>query len=391
MTESPSGAGKAVVKPVQRRIWRIAQQIVAPIVSRKYNGSFEQIGIDGPFLLVCNHACNADPIFVGLLSREKPLTYVASEHLERLGFVTTLLTRSFSIIPRKKASTAVDTVRSVLRALKQGASVVLFAEGECTWDGVSNEVFPATGKLAKISRVPLVTCRLEGNYLTKPRWAKASRRGSINGRVVRRYTPEELAKMSPEEITAAINCDIYENAWETQRRANAPFISGASAEGLERALFICPECGEMGSLRTNKNAIFCTKCNMRVTLDGSSFFQNGRFPTVREWDIWQQGELQRRMGTGEENAELFPAKGKMADLSGGTKKRVPFHLDLRRGAIVIDGKTIPLSDFTDMAMVKTNRLLFEWNGSYYEIVTKNGILRPYLLAKQFYSTEKGGE
>ncbi len=391
MRESPPAAEKTPVTPAQRRVWYVAQRTVAPVVARKYKGPFEQIGVDGPFLLVCNHACNTDPILVGLLSKNKPLTYVASEHLERLGAVTKLLTHCFSIIPRKKASSAADTVKSILRALKQGASVVLFAEGECTWDGVSGRVFPATGKLAKISRVPLVTCRLEGNYLTKPRWAASARKGRITGTVIRRYAPEELASMRPEEITAAINRDIYVDAWETQRRDEVPFVSKAPAEGLDKALFICPECREIGSLRTRRDAIFCTKCGMRVTLDGSSFPQSGRFATIRQWDIWQQEELLRRMRTGEGLTDLFPATGTLTDLVGGTKRPIRFCLDLQRRAMVIDGESVPFSDISDMAMVKTDRLLFGRDGGYFEIVSKGGILRPYLLAKQGDSSEKENE
>ena len=232
--ERNTAAGTDPVTTAQRRAWRLTYITAKPVMAHKYNFTCDQIGINGPFLLVSNHACNADPILIGLSSKDMPLTYVASEHLERMGVVTKLLTRYYSIIPRKKASSAADTVKSVLRALKRGAPVVLFAEGECTWDGVSAPVFPATGKLAKVSRVPLVTYRLEGNYLSVPRWADSSRRGRIRGRVVHRYSPEELAKMSPDAITAAINRDIYEDAWETQRRDNVILASRKRAEGLEK-------------------------------------------------------------------------------------------------------------------------------------------------------------
>lgn len=383
-------AGTDPVTPAQRRAWRLTYITAKPVMAHKYNFTCDQIGINGPFLLVSNHACNADPILIGLSSKDMPLTYVASEHLERMGAVTKLLTRYYSIIPRKKASSAADTVKSVLRALKRGAPVVLFAEGECTWDGVSAPVFPATGKLAKVSRVPLVTYRLEGNYLSMPRWADSSRRGRIRGRVVHRYSPEELARMSPDEITAAINRDIYEDAWETQRRDNVILASRKRAEGLERALFICPECGEIGGLQTKGDAIFCTKCGMRVTVDQRGFFRDGRFSTVREWDVWQREQFPR-LTENPAHAELFPADGVLTDLSAGTKRKISFCLDLAGGAMVIGGEHIPLPDFSDMAMVKTNRLLFGWNGDYYEIVSKHGILRPYLLAKQLYSIEKGKE
>ena len=40
-----------------------------------------------------------------------------------------------------------------------------------------------------------------------------------------------------------------------------------------------------------------------------------------------------------------------------------------------------------MAMVKTNRLLFTTSDGYFEIFTKNGVLRPYLLAFKMHAEE----
>lgn len=388
--EKNSAAKAASTERIRRRAWRSAFRILSPIFKRKYNCSNEQIGVEGPYLLIANHAANSDPILVSFSSRNKPLTFVASEHLERLGILTGLLTRYFSIIPRSKASTAFGTVKSILKALRHGESVLLFAEGDCTWDGVSAKVFPATGKLAKASHVPLVTYRLEGNYLSKPRWANAPRRGAISGRVVRVYSPEELAAMSAEEITEAIDCDIYEDAWATQKRTGTAFLAKAPAEGLEKALFICPECGRIGSLATRGSELFCTECGMHAQVDGSSLFKSGPFPTIREWDLWQKGEYSALLREGEPGP-LFPANGRLTSLLDKKKKKVRFSLDLKERAVVIDGKPFPFSGISDMAMVKTNRLLFTTSDGYFEIFTKSGVLRPYLLAFKMHAEEMENE
>ena len=78
-------------------------------------------------------------------------------------------------------------------------------------------MFSNTGKLVRNSGATLVTYRLEGNYLSAPRWGKGTRRGKINARLVGVYPPEELKKMKPDEITALINKDIFEDAWERQK------------------------------------------------------------------------------------------------------------------------------------------------------------------------------
>ncbi|MBQ7060853.1 MAG: 1-acyl-sn-glycerol-3-phosphate acyltransferase [Clostridia bacterium] len=372
-----------------RRIgWLAAQILAVPSIKRKHGCDMEPVEIDGPFLLIANHANNSDPILVGMASENRPLTFVASEHLGRLGFVSKLLQKHFSIISRSKASTAFGAVRAILKALKAGEGVLLFAEGDCTWNGVSNKVFPATGKLAKAGRAPLVTYRLEGNYLSKPRWAKHGRRGGIAGRIVHIYSPEELETMTADQITAAIDRDIHENAWETARRTGSVYRGKALAEGLEKALFICPECGGADCLKTEKNDIFCTKCGFRTSLSDSGAFASGRFPTVLEWDLWQEETLSKLIKEGGPQS-LFGGEGKLRDLldKKAKAKQVSYRLDLKEGALVIDGRPIPLAGITDMAMVKTERLLFTDREGYFELFTKDGILRPYLMAKQAYSRE----
>lgn len=371
----------AGVSAAQQRAWALAHRVLAPVFRRKYGFSCEQLDLTGPCLLIANHAANFDPILVSLASKSRPLSFVASEHLERLGLITRLLTHNFSIIPRSKAASAVGTVRSVLKALRQGAAVLLFAEGDCTWSGVSAEVVPATGKLAKAAGVPLVTCRLSGNYQSKPRWARKARKGRITGSLVHVYPPEELAAMRPEEIAAAIDRDIYEDAWqnETVYRAKKP------AEGLEQALFLCPDCGRLGSLHTRGNAVFCG-CGFRVTLDGGSHLQGGRFSTIADWDAWQTEAFAAYSAQASDDA-LFPGSGRLARLTDGSRRRVRFRLDLVSRALVIDETPIPLSEISDMAMVKTDRLLFTRGGDYYEIHAKHAILRPYLLAFKQEETE----
>lgn len=68
-----------------------------------------------------------------------------------------------------------------------------------------------------------MTYRFEGAFLTAPRWGKGVRKGRMRGHIVNIYTPEQLKDMSPEEITEAINRDIYEDAWSRQKQEPTVF------------------------------------------------------------------------------------------------------------------------------------------------------------------------
>lgn len=369
------------------RFWRFLQIFAVPILTKKYRYACDRIELKGPYLLIANHAANFDPILMGIASPE-PLTVVGSEHLERLGFLTRLIHRFFSLIPRRKAASGRQTVIQILKALKQDQPVLLFAEGECTWDGVSAEIFPATGKLAKLARVPLVTFRLQGNYLAQPRWAKKARKGPISGRIVNVYSPEQLGEMNADDVNDAINRDLFVDAPSRAQLEGTKYRSRASAQGLEQALFICPACQRIGVLRAEGDELSCD-CGMRARLDQSGVFAEGPFVTIHDWDAWQRQTLEELLGNDDAPTELFPGSGKLTDCSDGTTREVRFSLDLSAQAIRIDGEAHPFSGISDIAMVKASRLVFTADHTYYELFAKNAILRPYLMAVQ--ASQKGTE
>ena len=160
-----------------QKIWRVLYGLLAPMVQRKFAMTHEDLHLDGPVLLIPNHVSAWDPLLVAMSLRDKQVYYVASEHIFRLGLVTKLIRWLVDPIPRRKASSGADTVKACLRHLRAGHSVCLFAEGEQSWDGLTQPIFPATGKLAKASGASLVTYRLEGAYLSLPRWGRGIRRG----------------------------------------------------------------------------------------------------------------------------------------------------------------------------------------------------------------------
>lgn len=372
-----------------RAAWSAVRSFVIPFIKGKYRCDIEAVPARPPYLLISNHAMNMDPILIGMASPGSPLAFVASEHLERQGAVTKLLNAAFEIIPRSKASAGSGAVRNILRVLRRGKSVALFAEGDCTWDGVSQPVFPATAKLAKAARVPLVIYRLNGNYLSKPRWAKRPRFGRITGEVVRVISPAELDEMSAEEVDRAINSGIFVDIWEEQRRFPVEYKCASPAEGLERALFICPECGNIGSMLTRGRAIVCGACGARSEMDEKGFLHGGKFGCVREWDSWQYEELKKLIRSDGRMDPLFEGRGTLRDLHSGKAKKIRFRLDLARAAMELGDETLPFSSISDAAMVKTDRLLFTADDKYRELHSKRGILRPYLMAIKAFNEQNG--
>ena len=224
----------------RRRIWRVLVWLLRPFLKRRFRMEAAPAEVPGPCLIVANHVTNWDPLLLAMSFPATPIRFVASEHIFRHGRVSRLLERLAAPIPRRKASSGADTVKACLRALRDGETVCIFAEGDACWDGLTHEVFPATGKLARSSGAALVTYRLEGGYLTLPRWSKKRRPGRMRGAVVGVYPPEELKAMKGPEITALIDRDIFEDAWARQRAEHVRYRAEDRAVGIEKGFFLCP-------------------------------------------------------------------------------------------------------------------------------------------------------
>lgn len=362
--------------------WRALQWLIGGFIRRRFNMHAEPCDAEGPCLIISNHVTTWDPMLLAMSFRSRNIHFVASEHIFRLGLVSKLLCALVEPIPRRKASTGTDTVMMSLRKLKAGGRVCIFAEGDATWDGVSAKVFPATGKLARTSGVTLVTYRLEGGYLSLPRWSHKTRRGRMRGHAVNVYTPQQLRAMTPSEIDDAINRDIYEDAWQRQRDEGVEYGGGKLAEHIETALFICPRCGRVGGLQSWGDKVTCS-CGMELAYTPLGFFDPPEpFETVRQWDLWQYDKLRR--GDFPHGESLF------ADDGLTLREVLPGHRDNKLGTgtlrqfadrLEIAGRSFGLRDIGSMAMLKASVLLFTVDQQYFEVrAAAPCCLRKYLAA-----------
>ncbi|MBP5225093.1 MAG: 1-acyl-sn-glycerol-3-phosphate acyltransferase [Lachnospiraceae bacterium] len=376
--------------------WRVLYAIAHSFILRRFNMTFEELRTDGPVLMVPNHVTSWDPLLVGMSLKHKQMYYVGSEHIFRQGLASWFLKRFLGPIARPKGGSGLETVRLCLEHLKAGHSVCLFAEGEASWDGQNIPIFPATGKLVKMSGASLVTYRLEGAFLSLPRWAKKIRRGKVYGHPVRIYSPEELAKMSAREINAAIEADTFEDAFKRQKEQPVAYRGKNVAEGLERALYLCPQCGRIGTLRTKKDRLSCS-CGLDTRYTEYGFFDPAvpvkagsagtldapaSFESFAGWYAWQKEELKRLYeeapadapDTARPDAPLFSDGGlRLTHVGSGHEETVLGQgtLTQYRDRLTWEDRVFPLDSIDMMAMVKANRLLFSLKTDYYEIVAKN--------------------
>ena len=362
-------------------IYRTLYHIIKWPVKALFGFTCENDTIEEPTLVVSNHVTDVDFFFVAIGLQGKHMYYVASEHIFRLGWVSKLINWLVAPIARRKGTTAMDTAMSMVRKLRAGHSVCVFGEGESSWNGLTIPVYPATATLARASGKPMKTYRIEGGHLTMPRWGKGIRRGRVHAHVVNTYTPEQLKKMTVEEINEAINRDLYEDAWERQKQNPVRYRSRKRAQCIETALFLCPECRRIGTIHGKKHHVTCD-CGFRVDMTEYGTFEPAKpFENIAQWDKWQMECLKNHDFAAE--AKLLDHEMTMYRLNENNVKE-----EIARGDLWLDGDVLRMGDhafelsaINSLALIQKRVMILTCEEGYFELRAEQPrCLRKYLAA-----------
>ena len=354
-----------------RIIFRIMRCIAAPLVKRIFGYSCRRHkGPVAPSLIISNHNTDLDPALVAL-SFSRHMYFLSSEHALRGGFPSRLLKFMFAPIPINKTQADISSVMGMIRKLKSGASVCLFAEGDRSFTGTTAPIAVSTAKLVKASGADLVTFRLEGGYFTSPRWSNSLRRGKMSGGVVNTYPAAELKAMTVGQVLCAIERDIHEDAYERQKGRAVRFRGKNLAEHIETTLYLCPGCGRIGTIRSRGDRFSC-ECGLDAAYTETGLLEGESLPmsTVADWGRWQREQLEKivnRAGGGpicaDGGQQLFEVRAGMGkQLVGAGEMRID------REAFHCAGMTFPLGQISRFAVVGKMTLLFALvGGATYEV------------------------
>ena len=335
--------------------------------------------IKGPCIILSNHTCELDPVLLGC-SFKKQMYFVASEHVYRKGWVSKLLFWAFEPIAKIKGSTDALTVMKAIRRLKNGYNVCIFAEGSRSFDGRNSPIPPATAKLVKTCGATLVTYRIEGGYLTNPRWGFGIRKGKCYGHVVNVYSPDQIAQMPVEQVNKIIVDDLHEDAYERQLKSPVAYKGKNRALGMECAYCVCPRCNTLGKISTIKNKVFCNFCSNSSVFDEYGNFEDSfGVKNTEEWEDFQESFFDRLVERKDVNAKEVPyfsdegVSLKTVDASHNEKNLGNGKMALYQDRFVfvpegLQSITIMINDIFDMSVYSRNGFVFtDSSGVHYEI------------------------
>ncbi len=259
---------------------------------------------DGHYIIMANHTTESDMTMLINAFRQH-MYFVCGEHLKR-SKVAKPYWFFFDPIPEFKGTVPLGTVREILRRAHKGHNIMIFPEGSRSFNGVTAKVDVSAGKLVKHAKAGLITYRIIGGYFVAPRWAYHFRTGKLQGKIMHIIKPEEIAKMTDEEVTDIINTDLHEDAYETQKKLMNPYVGEGLAEGIENYLIHCPNCLAYDSMKGEGNEFHCVRCGKKATLDEYGFI-HGDFPydNVRDFGAWVVDSFKEEMRGKADDEHLF--------------------------------------------------------------------------------------
>jgi 1-acyl-sn-glycerol-3-phosphate acyltransferase len=294
-----------------------------------------------PFVIIPNHVAMLDSLMVGS-NVPQPIYWIASDGNMRTTIMRFLL-KLVGTIPKSKYIPDLETINGMVEVVRKRKGVIgIFPEGTATFDGHTQDLVPATGKLLKLLKVPVVSAIVKGAYYSMPRWSWTNRFGRVEIEFKLVFSSDELSQLKADEVLAQLRkaLDHDEAAWQQERQI--PFSGKTRAEGLETVLFHCPSCGNSESLRSSGPRLACEAC-------GASWYLNRYYhlhpenshggtkslQTIRDWNLWQaaafSADLLQLLHSQGKNQALF-AEGRASIFVG--RKLNPLRR-LRTGRLVL--------------------------------------------------------
>lgn len=284
-----------------------------------------------PYLVLADHVHPMDPFFVGL--KLKPVIHwVAADANFRTPFMKFVMTVLAGAVAKTKNRSDMTTL-SRLKGLVETRNVIgVYQEGERSWDGVGLPPVAGTDKLIRFLKIPVVYAHLEGGYQDHPRWSWRSNRAQVKIKYEMMIGPEEIGDMGLSEINRRMVRTSSYDDWQYAQKGYAPLEGQRRAEFLELVCFLCPQCGRVGEIRSRGNNFRCS-CGLHGRRDVMGRFewieadfsrQEGApepFPTVREWNLWQERTLVERIKGAGENTLFWEDRGTVHLTRGKRKGR----------------------------------------------------------------------
>ena len=272
------------------------------LIGKKYK--VEKVNMEGvtaPYMLLSNHMHFIDFELAAMATWPHPVSNVVSID----GYVIKgFLLEWIGAIATRKFTTDIHLVKSIRHVLKRGDVLAMYPEARYTPCGTLAFLPDSLGKLIRMNKVPVVAVVHRGNHLYAPFWDfKHKRKVPMHTTLKLILTPEQIAKMSVEEINATLRKELDYDEYRYQKENGIRITEPFRAEGLHKVLYQCPHCGTEFRMDSKGAELFCTACGKRWLWQEDGYLKalegETEFDHIPDWFAWERKTVSDEIDRGE--------------------------------------------------------------------------------------------
>ena len=290
-------------------IWMLSK---FALIGKKFQ--VETIDMDDlkpPYMLLSNHMHFIDFELTAMATHPYPVSNVVSID----GYVIKwFLLEWIGAIATRKFTTDVHLVKSIRKVLQRGDILAMYPEARYTPCGTTAFLPESLGKLVRMNKVPVVAVVHHGNHLYAPFWNfRNKRKVPMHTTLKLILTPEQIEKMSVEEINAVLKKELTYDEYRYQKEQGIRITEPFRAEGLHKVLYQCPHCLAESQMDSEGTELFCKACGKRWQWREDGYLEaldgNTEFDHIPDWFEWERQQVKKQIEEGtyrfEDEVEVF--------------------------------------------------------------------------------------
>ena len=295
------------IKPVkQKAVWRKIMKLASEGELKATNFKLETEGMEKlnagePALFLMNHSSFTDLQITSTILADRQYHIVMTND----GLIgKASLMRAIGCIPTRKFISDTALVKDMIYAVKElNSSILMFPEASYSFDGTETPLPDSLGKCIKLLGIPVVMIRTKGAFLRDPLYNNLQKRKvNVTAKETYLLSSDDVKTMSTSEINAVLKEAFSYNHFKEQVELGIMIDEEFRADGLERALYKCPNCLKEGLMVGKGVRIKCGSCEAEHELlpsgELSGVSRDAAFKFVPDWYAWERECVKKEIEEG---------------------------------------------------------------------------------------------